>query len=140
MSKLLTLIPVLLIILTIAYFLKSQPQPQTQTMPNELKIEDLQVGTGPAVKSGDTISIHYLGTLLDGKKFDSSYDRGQPFQTQIGVGQVIKGWDQGVVGMQVGGKRRLTIPSELAYGSRGAGDVIPPNATLIFEVELVAIK
>ena len=140
MSKFLTLVPILLIIALVAYFIKSQPSAPQTTMITELKIEDLQVGTGPAVKSGDTISIHYLGTLTDGKKFDSSYDRGQPFQTQIGVGQVIKGWDQGVVGMQVGGKRRLTIPADLAYGSRVAGDVIPPNATLIFEVELVAIK
>ncbi len=105
-----------------------------------LKIEDLKVGTGSAVKAGDTIKIHYLGTLENGKKFDSSYDRGEPFQTQIGVGQVIKGWDQGVIGMQIGGKRKLTIPSDLAYGERGAGGVIPPNATLIFELELLEIK
>jgi len=110
------------------------------TIMNGLKIEDLSVGTGPEVKSGDTISINYLGTLLDGKKFDSSYDRGQPFETQIGVGQVIKGWDLGVVGMKVGGKRRLTIPPELGYGSRGAGNVIPPDATLVFEVELMGIN
>lgn len=105
-----------------------------------LKIEDLKVGTGSAVKSGDTITINYTGTLLDGTKFDSSYDRNEPFQTQIGVGQVIKGWDEGVIGMQVGGKRRLTIPSDLGYGSQGAGGVIPPNATLIFELELLEIK
>ena len=107
---------------------------------SQLKIEDLKVGTGSAVKSGDTIEINYLGTLENGQKFDSSYDRGQAFETQIGVGRVIKGWDEGVLGMKVGGKRRLTIPSELGYGSQGAGGVIPPNATLIFEVELVAIK
>lgn len=107
--------------------------------PNGLIIEDLKVGQGNEVKSGDTISIHYLGTLTNGTKFDSSYDRGQPFQTQIGVGQVIKGWDLGVVGMKPGGKRRLTIPPDLAYGERGAGGVIPPKATLIFEVELVNI-
>lgn len=105
-----------------------------------LKIEDLQVGAGPEVKSGDVISIHYTGTLLDGAKFDSSYDRGQPFETQIGVGRVIQGWDMGVVGMKVGGKRRLTIPPELGYGDRGAGNVIPPKATLVFEVELMGIK
>lgn len=108
-------------------------------LPNGLKIEDLQPGQGKEVKSGDTIKIHYLGTLTNGTKFDSSYDRGQPFQTQIGVGQVIKGWDEGVVGMKVGGKRRLTIPPELGYGAQGAGSSIPPNATLIFEVELVEI-
>ena len=123
---------------------------QTQTQPpvvaetpktmSQLKIEDLKIGTGPEVKSGDTIAINYLGTLENGKKFDSSYDRGQPFETQIGVGQVIKGWDQGVVGMKVGGKRRLTIPPELGYGSQEIPNVIPANSTLIFEVELVAIK
>lgn len=106
----------------------------------ELKIEDIKEGTGSAVKSGDTIIINYSGTLLNGTKFDSSYDRGQPFQTQIGVGQVIKGWDQGLIGMKVGGKRRLTIPSSLAYGERGAGGVIPPNATLIFDLELLEVK
>ncbi|MDP3954880.1 MAG: FKBP-type peptidyl-prolyl cis-trans isomerase [bacterium] len=107
--------------------------------PNGLKVEDLKVGQGEAVKSGDQISIHYLGTLTNGTKFDSSYDRGQPFETQIGVGQVIQGWDLGVVGMRVNGKRKLTIPPELGYGERGAGAVIPPNATLIFEVELIGI-
>ena len=107
---------------------------------NKLQIEDLKTGTGPAVKSGDNIIIHYKGTLTDGTKFDSSYDRGTPFETQIGVGQVIKGWDEGVIGMKVGGKRKLTIPPELGYGASGAGNVIPPNATLIFEVELIGIK
>jgi len=106
----------------------------------ELKVEDLVVGTGPEVKSGDTISIHYLGTLVDGTKFDSSYDRGQPFETQIGVGRVIPGWDQGIIGLQVGGKRRLTIPYQLAYGEEGVPGAIPPKATLIFEVELIEIK
>jgi FKBP-type peptidyl-prolyl cis-trans isomerase len=105
----------------------------------KLKIEDLKIGTGSAAKSGDTIVINYLGTLQDGTKFDSSYDRGQPFETQIGVGQVIKGWDEGVIGMKVGGKRKLTIPPALGYGDQAAGS-IPPNSTLIFEVELVGIK
>ncbi len=103
-------------------------------------IEDTLVGQGAEVKSGDTITIHYLGTLENGTKFDSSYDRGQPFQTQIGVGQVIQGWDQGIIGLKVGGKRKLTIPYHLAYGEAGIPGVIPPQATLIFEVELVAIK
>lgn len=104
-----------------------------------LKIEDIKVGTGPAVKSGDTVTINYVGTLTDGTKFDSSYDHGQPFSTQIGTGQVIKGWDLGVIGMKVGGKRKLTIPPQLGYGSQGT-DGIPPNSTLIFELELVGIK
>jgi peptidylprolyl isomerase len=105
-----------------------------------VNIEDIVVGSGPEVKEGDTITVHYTGTLADGAKFDSSLDRNQPFSVQIGVGSVIKGWDQGLIGMKVGGKRRLTIPPELGYGSRGAGGVIPPNATLIFEVELLEIK
>ena len=105
-----------------------------------LIIEDLVVGTGAEVKSGDGVSMHYLGTLEDGKKFDSSYDRGQPFETEIGVGQVIKGWDEGVPGMKIGGKRKLTIPYDMAYGERGVPGVIPPKATLIFEVELIDIK
>lgn len=112
----------------------------TITQPTqELKIEDLKKGTGPAVKSGDTVSINYKGTLTDGTPFDSSYDRGEPFETKIGVGEVIKGWDQGVVGMQVGGKRKLIIPPALAYGDQAAG-TIPPNSTLVFEVELMGIK
>lgn len=105
----------------------------------KLIIEDIQIGSGSEVKTGDTISIHYLGTLENGQKFDSSYDRGQPFETQIGVGQVIQGWDQGVVGMKIGGKRKLIIPPELGYGSQEIPGVIPANSTLIFEVELVKI-
>lgn len=106
----------------------------------ELQIEDIKVGTGSAVKSGDTVSINYLGTLEDGTKFDSSYDRKEPFETQIGVGYVIKGWDEGVIGMKVGGKRKLTIPYQLAYGENGIPGAIPAKATLIFEVELMGIK
>jgi FKBP-type peptidyl-prolyl cis-trans isomerase len=105
----------------------------------QLKIEDITIGTGSEVKSGDNILIHYLGTLENGQKFDSSYDRKEPFEVQIGVGYVIKGWDQGVVGMKVGGKRKLTIPPELGYGSREIPGVIPANSTLIFEVELIEI-
>ena len=107
----------------------------------ELIVEDIEVGTGDAVvESGDDIVIHYKGTLTDGTVFDSSYDRGEPFQTQIGVGQVIKGWDEGVLGMKPGGKRKLTIPPNMAYGESGTSDgSIPPNSTLIFEVELVEI-
>lgn len=104
----------------------------------ELKIEDQVVGIGAEAKSGDAITVNYLGTLLNGTKFDSSYDRNQPFSFQLGAGQVIEGWDKGFVGMKVGGKRKLTIPSDMAYGSRGAGGVIGPNETLIFEVELLS--
>ena len=111
-------------------------EPKT-TMDNGLVIEDLEVGTGAEAKAGQRVTVHYVGTLTDGKKFDSSRDRGEPFQFNLGAGQVIKGWDQGVAGMKEGGKRKLTIPSELGYGSRGAGGVIPPNATLVFEVELL---
>ena len=108
---------------------------------SELIIEDIQVGTGDEAKSGQQVSVHYTGWLLDnGQKFDSSKDRGQPFAFPLGAGHVIKGWDQGVQGMKVGGTRKLTIPAELGYGARGAGGVIPPNATLVFEVELLGVN
>jgi FKBP-type peptidyl-prolyl cis-trans isomerase len=103
-----------------------------------LVVEDIIIGSGAEIKSGDTVKMHYLGKLSTGEKFDSSYDRNEPFQTKIGVGQVIKGWDEGVPGMKVGGKRKLTIPSDLAYGERGIGP-IPGNATLIFEIEAVDV-
>jgi FKBP-type peptidyl-prolyl cis-trans isomerase len=104
-----------------------------------LQSEDIVVGSGPEAVSGQPVSVHYTGTLTDGSKFDSSVDRGQPFQFQLGGGQVIRGWDEGVVGMKVGGKRRLTIPPEMAYGERGFPPVIPPNATLVFDIELLAV-
>jgi FKBP-type peptidyl-prolyl cis-trans isomerase FkpA len=107
--------------------------------PTGLKYEDLVEGHGDAAKAGQMISVHYTGWLTDGKKFDSSKDRGQPFPFALGQGQVIKGWDEGVQGMKVGGKRKLTIPPELGYGSRGAAGAIPPGATLVFEVELLKI-
>ena len=103
-------------------------------------IEDLVVGTGDTAAAGQRVSVHYTGWTTDGKKFDSSKDRGQPFMFSLGEGEVIRGWDEGVAGMKVGGKRKLTIPPELGYGSRGAGKVIPPNATLLFEVELLAVR
>lgn len=107
---------------------------------NELKIEDLVVGTGTEAIEGKTISVHYTGTLTNGSKFDSSKDRNMPFEFTLGAGQVIQGWDKGFKGMKVGGKRKLTIPPSMGYGSQGAGGVIPPNATLIFEVELLDVK
>lgn len=103
-----------------------------------LVIEDLVVGTGATAAVGDTVTVHYVGTFTSGTKFDSSYDAGQPFAFRIGAGQVIAGWDQGVPGMKVGGKRRLTIPASLAYGSQGRG-AIPPNTTLVFEIDLLSI-
>ena len=109
-------------------------------MENGLKIQDLKVCTGQEAKTGYAVDVNYLGTLENGTKFDSSYDRGQSFQFVLGAGQVIKGWDIGVAGMKVGGKRKLIIPPDLAYGERGAGGVIPPNATLVFEVELLAVQ
>ena len=104
-----------------------------------MKIEKITSGNGPAPKSGDTVSVHYTGWLTDGTKFDSSLDRNDPFAFALGQGQVIQGWDQGVATMRVGDKVRLTIPPELAYGQAGYPGAIPPNATLIFEVELLAI-
>lgn len=113
---------------------------QEVTTPSGLKYVDQAVGTGEAAVAGKNVSVHYTGWLENGKKFDSSVDRGQPFSFPLGAGRVIKGWDEGVQGMKVGGKRKLTIPSDLGYGSRGAGGVIPPNATLIFDVELLGVR
>ncbi|MBN3857982.1 MULTISPECIES: FKBP-type peptidyl-prolyl cis-trans isomerase [unclassified Paraburkholderia] len=104
-----------------------------------LKYEDLTEGTGAEAKAGQTVSVHYTGWLTDGQKFDSSKDRNDPFAFVLGGGMVIKGWDEGVQGMKVGGVRKLTIPPQLGYGVRGAGGVIPPNATLVFEVELLDV-
>ena len=106
----------------------------------DLKIVDVKVGTGAEAKSGELVRVHYTGWLEDGTKFDSSVDRKEPFEFPLGAGYVIQGWDRGVAGMKVGGVRRLIIPSQLAYGDGGAGSVIPPNATLIFEIQLLGVK
>jgi FKBP-type peptidyl-prolyl cis-trans isomerase FkpA len=113
---------------------------QTVTTESGLKYLDMTVGTGRLAELGDTASVHYTGWLADGKKFDSSVDRKEPFSFRLGAGQVIKGWDEGVMGMKIGGKRKLTIPPQLGYGVRGAGGVIPPNATLTFDVELLDLR
>jgi FKBP-type peptidyl-prolyl cis-trans isomerase FkpA len=110
------------------------------TTSSGLQYEDLTEGTGPEVCSGQTVQVHYTGWLTDGTKFDSSLDRGSPFSFPLGAGRVIKGWDEGVQGMKVGGKRKLLIPASLGYGAKGAGGVIPPNADLVFEVELLRIR
>ena len=112
----------------------------TRVTASGLKITELNLGDGAEAAAGQTVVVHYRGTLENGKQFDASYDRVTPFSFPLGAGRVIKGWDEGVVGMKVGGKRKLVIPPDLAYGSRGAGGVIPPNATLTFEVELLDVK
>ena len=113
---------------------------QVVTTESGLQYLDLVVGTGRQAKRGDTATVHYIGWLADGKKFDSSVDRKEPFSFRVGAGQVIKGWDEGVGTMKVGGKRKLTIPPQLGYGARGAGNVIPPDAILTFDVELLELR
>ena len=113
---------------------------QERTLPGGLKVTDVKVGSGPMAESGNTVAVHYTGWLLDGTKFDSSVDRGQPLMFQLGAGRVISGWEEGIKGMRVGGKRKLTIPPSMGYGSRGFPPVIPPDATLQFDVELMDVK
>lgn len=148
-KKILVAVIILILIIVIAgvYFLLQNNQPVNQGNTNSnnyemiqgMKVEILKQGTGAQARAGDNISVNYVGTLENGTKFDSSIDRGTPFTFTLGTGSVIKGWDLGVLGMKVGEKRRLTIPSELGYGATGAGGVIPPNATLIFEVDMLKI-
>jgi FKBP-type peptidyl-prolyl cis-trans isomerase len=131
--------------LATALFSKSNEGPtkvsgKPVTTASGLKYWDIKPGTGATAQAGKKVKVHYSGWLADGKKFDSSVDRGEPFEFGLGRGMVIKGWDEGVAGMKVGGKRQLQIPPDLGYGARGAGGVIPPNATLIFDVELLDVK
>jgi len=116
------------------------PEAEWKKNASGLEIQELKLGEGAEAKAGATVDVHYTGWLLDGTKFDSSVDRGKPFSFHLGAGEVIRGWDEGVAGMKVGGKRKLRIPAELGYGARGAGGVIPGNATLIFDVELLGVR
>ena len=148
MTKRFGLLLVAVAFLAVVSTVESRPDDKDKTKVKEkkvgdavLKYEDLKEGTGDTAQKGDVVEVHYTGWLTDKTKFDSSLDRKMPFSFKLGAKQVIKGWDEGVPGMKVGGKRKLIIPPELGYGARGAGDgLIPPNATLIFEVELLKIK
>ena len=143
MNKTLTILIVIIILIVVAaliYFYIPKNMNTTPPLIQTMKIEILQEGTGDAAKSGDLITVNYVGTLQDGTKFDSSIGRGQPFTFTLGQNSVIQGWELGVAGMKIGEKRKLTIPPELAYGEQGAGGVIPPNATLTFEIDLLGIS
>ncbi len=133
---------VILVIVAVGFSIfRSTKINQIKTLESGLQIQDEVVGTGAAAVAGEMVTVNYTGTLADGKKFDSSYDHGEPFSFILGAGQVIRGWDEGVGGMKVGGKRKLTIPPELGYGNQNVGNgLIPPNSTLIFEVELLNAK
>ena len=133
---------VILVIVAVGFSIfRSTKINQIKTLESGLQIQDVVVGTGAAAVAGEMVTVNYTGTLADGKKFDSSYDHGEPFSFILGAGQVIRGWDEGVAGMKAGGKRKLTIPPELGYGNQNVGNgLIPPNSTLIFEVELLNAK
>jgi len=132
-------VAIIIIVIIGVFILGNKKGTKEKIMDNGLKIETLKEGRGEEVKNGDTVSVHYTGTLEDGTKFDSSLDRGTPFSFQLGAGRVIKGWDLGILEMKVGEKRKLTIPSDLAYGPNGIPNVIPPSAVLVFEIELLDI-
>ena len=131
---------ILCLILPLFMIFNGCSKEQTVTTPSGLQYIDEIVGTGPSPQKGQQVTVHYTGYLQDGTKFDSSRDRNQPLPFTIGIGQVIKGWDEGIMSMKVGGKRKLTIPPDLGYGQRGAPPAIPPGATLVFEVELLSVK
>ena len=116
------------------------PEPVPRLLPSGVVVEDLLPGTGAVASEGSRVKLHYLGRLADGTRFDSSYDRGVPLEFTLGAGQVVPGWEQGLIGMRVGGKRRITIPASQAYGSEGRGDLIPPDATLVLDVELLSVE
>ena len=129
-----------IVLLTVGYLLYSRSRDHIQTTASGLKYEDIVEGTGPSPTPGKTVTVNYTGTLESGKKFDSSFDHGKPYEFVIGRGNVIKGWDEGLMTMKVGGKRKLIVKPELGYGRQGNGNSVPPNATLIFEVELLGVK
>jgi len=141
-NKILIIVLILIVIGLVYYFgfYQKKNMEEENKITEQLKIEILKEGSGETAKNNDTVVVHYTGTLEDGTKFDSSLDRGAPFSFTLGLGQVIAGWEQGILGMKVGEKRKLTIAPELAYGEAGAGGLIPPKATLIFEVELLEIR
>lgn len=144
-QRIITIVSILVIIAAIGavlfYNLQSKkPEGELITTLTGLQYQDLTVGTGVEAKTGNSVTVHYVGTLEDGTKFDSSRDRNEPFELTLGAGGVIQGWEEGLIGMRVGGIRKLVIPPDLGYGSQAVGDVIPANATLVFEIELLSIK
>ena len=140
MNKLILIVMIVIILIATAVGVLMWSKTLNTTTIEGMKIQILTQGTGPEVKTEDRVTVNYVGTLIDGTEFDSSYKRNTPFTFTVGAGKAIKGWDLGVMGMKVGEKRKLTIPPELAYGPSGAGKIIPPNATLIFEIELISIN